>query len=158
MSGFTPSMLHDWLQELTCMFYICRDCWWACTSICQDLHTPYCGYFLFEVGASNCFRENESDRESMLKLLCRVFITLRGSTLIMHEYTVPPTSQHLTGGERRSSTAKWQRVKDTKCSLWISVSHLSITSNSNLSKGTFVYLVIALFILSVSIKVHLCPF
>lgn len=63
--------------------------------------------FGFKVGAIDCFRKNESDRESMLQLFCRVFITLRGSALIMHEYTVPPTSQHFTGGRgRRSQTAK----------------------------------------------------
>lgn len=55
-------------------------------------------FFFFKVGASDCFRKNESDRESVLQLFCRVFITLRGSALIMHEHTVPSTSQHFTGG------------------------------------------------------------
>lgn len=70
------------------------------------LYASYWGCILFKVGANDCFRKNESDREGMLQLFCRVFITLRGSTLIMHEYMVPPTSQHFTGGEKRSGVAK----------------------------------------------------
>lgn len=83
----------------------------ALVHMCKNLEATLfssCGcIFLFKVGASDCFRKHESDRESMLQLFCRVFITLRASALIMHECTVPPTSQHFTGGrERRSRAAK----------------------------------------------------
>lgn len=74
----------------------------ACARIWRQCFFPPAVAALgFKVGASDCFRKNESDRESMLQLFCRVFITLRGSALIMHEYTVPPTSQHFTGGRER---------------------------------------------------------
>lgn len=102
MSRFAPTSVLDWLQELACML---QD-----VQVRVHEHAQGSGgsaslqrwaAFSFKVGASDCFRKNESDRESMLQLFCRVFITLRGSALIMHEYTVPPTSQHFTRGEER---------------------------------------------------------
>lgn len=100
MSRFAPTSVLDWLQELACMF---QDVQVRVHEHARgsggDAPLQRWAAFSFKVG--DCFRKNESDRESMLQLFCRVFITLRGSALIMHEYTVPPTSQHFTGGEER---------------------------------------------------------
>lgn len=111
MSGFAPTTVLDWLQELTCLFHYMQASLVRMHKHVQgsggNAFPPAVAAFLFKVGASDFFRKNESDRESMLQLFCRVFITLRGSALIMHEYTVPPTSQHFTGvRERRSRAAK----------------------------------------------------
>ena len=87
------------------------------------------------------FQGERKWKSGMLLLLCRVFITLRGPSLIMHGYMAPQTSQCFTGGENKQHCEMTQSELEKVLSLARCVTALLLWGNSaNNSSILIIYL------------------
>lgn len=112
MNSFTQATAAGWAGA-ACMHvqymhvFVVFLCWHVHSGVhmCKWVH-------LFKVCTIDCLRlrERESEGSSMLLLVWRVFITLRGPDLIMHGYMAPQTFQCFTGREKKQHCKTKSRI------------------------------------------------
>lgn len=130
-----------------------------CTPLTIRVHKSPFVFKSSQVTDSGREIERENERSSMLLLLCRVFITLRGPALIMHGYMAPQTSQCFTGGgkkqhcEMRQECNRESTLPHTVCQAF----YLLVNSANN-SSILFIYNVFSWWITHLSINLFIYSF